>query len=362
MGAIRVLFDHARRFRRRVLARGRMKMMLRAMLPLQILTLLRAGKRLSVFALRRSAESLGYVIARKSDYYSPLPSEFELRKTITRWNKPSSLIGVNYDLSAMKRLLSQLVEDFYDEFVRLPPHSELQTRGYGWGYTHVDAFLLYAMIRQLKPARYLEIGSGLSTYYCSLAAKRNADEGYRTQITCVEPFPFEALYRIDGINIIQSLVQDVPLDMFHALDAGDVLFIDSSHIIRIDGDVPFLFLEVLPRLGKDVQIQVHDIPFPYNVPFPADYWVLTHRTTSGLNWPFYWNEAMLLQALLAFNQDFEIEMSCPMIRYFDESYLRETLPLVRPVAEEPNTFSSIWLKRVRAPRKTAGAEGPLPHA
>jgi hypothetical protein len=288
------------------------------------------------------------VIAQKSDYYSPLPSEFELRKTLARWNKPSSLIGISYDISAMKDRLSQLIVGFFDEFMQLPPYSELVRRGYGPGFTHVDGFILYAMIRHLKPARYLEVGSGLSTYYCSLAAKRNEEEGYRTEITCIEPFPFEALYRIDGITVIQSLVQDVPLDMFQALDDNDVLFIDSSHVVRIDGDVPFLFLEVLPRLAKGVHIHVHDIPFPYNIPFPADYWVLTNSAKHATSWPFYWNEAMLLQALLAFNHDFVIEMSCPMIRYFDEDFLLRTLPIVKPVSEEPNTYSSIWLRRVRS--------------
>jgi hypothetical protein len=153
-------------------------------------------------ALRR--ESLGYVIARKSDYYSPLPSEFELRKTFARWNKPRSLIGLRYDINAMKHRLSHLIVNYFDEFMELPPYSQLQTHGYGPGYTHVDAFVLYAMIRHLKPAQYLEVGSGLSTYYCSLAAKQNAEEGCRTQITCIEPFPYDALYQIDGIKIIAS--------------------------------------------------------------------------------------------------------------------------------------------------------------
>ena len=61
----------------------------------------------------------------------------------------------------------------------------------------------------------------------------------------------------------------------------------------------------------------------------------------------YWNEAMLLQAFLAFNPCFEIVLSCPIIRHLDERFMRRTLPIYKPVTEEPNTFSSIWLKRIQ---------------
>lgn len=327
-----------------------LKKAIKSALPEPILTRLRVSKRRSALALRRGIESSGYVIARKSDYYSPLPSEFELRETFTRWNKPSSLIGVQYDVNAMKLQLSQLISSYFEEFVELPPFSQLQERGYGPGYTHVDAFVLYAMLRHLKPARYLEVGSGLSTYYCSLAAKRNAEEGSQTEITCIEPFPYDALYQIDGIEIIASLVQDVSIDLFETLGNNDVLFIDSSHVLRIDGDVPFLFLEVMPRLAEGVHVHVHDIPFPYNIPFPADYWVTMdgpNRPLAAGNWPVYWNEAMMLQAFLAFNSHFEIELSCPIIRYSDEKFLLDNLPIARRLADEPNSYSAIWLKRVR---------------
>lgn len=324
--------------------------MLESILPKDVLVILRSVKRLGTRALRRGTESVGYVITRKADYYSPLPSEFELGKSVARWNKPSSLVGLEYDIDGMKDCLLELMSQFLDEFMDLPPYSELGTRGYGPGYPHVDAFVLYAMIRRLKPSRYLEVGSGLSTYYCSLAARRNAEEGHRTEITCIEPFPYEALYQIDGIEIIQSVVQDVALERFQVLGVGDVLFIDSSHIVRIDGDVPFLFLEVLPRLATGVHIHVHDIPFPYNVPYPADYWVLTNgerRPKDASNWPFYWNEAMILQAFLAYNQHFEIALSLPIIRHFDEDYLLRTVPITESVADQPNTYSSVWLHRVR---------------
>lgn len=165
-----------------------------------------------------------------------------------------------------------------------------------------------------------------------------------TEIICIEPYPFPKLFEIDGIKVVQSQVQDVPLKTFSMLSDGDVLFVDSSHVVRIDGDVPYLFLEVLPALQPGVYIHVHDISFPFNIPFPPEYWTLLDHPRSQ-HWPMYWNEAMLLQAFLCCNPLFDIVLSCPMIRYFDEGFLQAHVPIYKPIAEEPNAFSSIWLKR-----------------
>lgn len=287
----------------------------------------------------------GITIASKSDYYSPLPSQWALQKTYSRWANPSAMRGVAYDLEAMKVRLKALRDACYEEFCALPTYDSLFGADYGPGYPHVDAFTLYAMIRQLKPNRYLEIGSGLSTYYCHLACKQNRKEACDTKMICIEPYPFPKLSEIEQIDLIRAEVQDVPLKTFESLCSGDVLFIDSSHVVRLDGDVPYIVLEVLPVLASGVYIHIHDVPFPFNIPFPPDYWTLLQHPKSP-NWPTYWNEAMLLQAFLAFNPSFEIVLSCPMIRHTDEDFMRATLPFYKPVSEEPNTFSSIWLRRI----------------
>jgi hypothetical protein len=218
--------------------------------------------------VRACFEGCGLTISRRSDYYSPLPSEFELCKTRARWVKPSALKAVAFDLNDMKSRLHGLRDGYYDEFLTLPSYVSLCNAGYGPGFTHVDAFVLYALMRRLKPSRYIEVGSGLSTYYANLARGRNREEGRDTQILCIEPYPFPKLREIGQIDLIQSEVQDVQLGTFQSLREGDVLFIDSSHVILPDGDVPYLLLEVLPDLAKGVYIHIHDIPFPFNVPFP----------------------------------------------------------------------------------------------
>jgi hypothetical protein len=257
---------------------------------------------------RAAVEATGFMVARKDDYYSPLTSEFVLRKTRRRWDRPSSLKGISYDLPKMKQHLAELVATYGQEFASLPSHDVLCKSGYGPGYPEVDALTLYAMIRRLKPARYMEVGSGLSTFYCSLAAKRNLQENRPTRIQCIEPFPYPKLKEIENIELTVSEVQDVPVSEFQRLSEGDVLFIDSSHTVRIDGDVPYLILEVVPALAPGVYVHVHDIPFPYNSPHPAALWPLLADPTA-YHWPVFWTEAMLLQAFLAFNSRFEIVLS-----------------------------------------------------
>ncbi|MCC7147574.1 MAG: class I SAM-dependent methyltransferase [Phycisphaeraceae bacterium] len=278
----------------------------------------------------------------RSDFYSPLPYVPKLRQTLARWDKPSSLEGLTYDLHALKQNLRVVLEKYTAEFTQLPPYEENRKLGFGPGYTALDALTLYCMIRHHKPRRYLEVGSGLSTYYCSLAAARNAQEGSPLQITCIEPYPYEKLKTIPDIRLIVDEVQNLPPSFVDELQSGDVFFIDSSHVVKIDGDVSFLYLEAVPRLKLGVHLHCHDVPFPYNTPYPASHWVL--RTDYR---PMFWTEAMLVQAFLAFNDRFQIELSTPLIRHHDEPFLQNLVPNYQPLSENPNTFSSLWLRRIR---------------
>jgi len=296
------------------------------------------GKHALTQVVIKALSDNGYQVVH-SDYYSPLPTVSRLQATRHRWCKPSAMRGIDYDLDRMKATLAGLLTQYYAEFARLPPYSEIAQLGFGPGYTPVDALLLYMMIRHRKPLRYVEIGSGVSTYYCWAAGRANCREGYPLRIKCIEPNPYQALSQIPDIECCQQEVQDVDLGVFADLGKNDVLFIDSSHVLKLDGDVPFLYLEVLPGLSSGVLVQVHDVPFPYNTPYPPDLWVLgNHR-------PYFWNEAMVMQAFLCFNDRFEIVMSIPLIRYSDESFLMSAIPDYKTVDEEPNTFSSIWLER-----------------
>jgi hypothetical protein len=300
----------------------------------------RSFARRNSVAFRHAMELAGFQVTRDEDYYSPLPSVAGLNANAARWNRPSALHGVIYDLEKMKSAFSELLTSYLDEFLGYPPYEQVRKIGFGPGYTAVDAMTLYMMIRHLKPQRYIEVGSGVSTYYCSLAAARNLSEGHPLEITCIEPYPFEKLSTIPGIRVLPQKVEDLDPSLFQQLRANDVLFIDSSHILRIDGDVPFLYLEVLPTLNVGVVTHIHDIPYPYNFPYPPALWMF------GQEWPMFWNEPMVLQAFLAFNKNFEILLSTPLIRHFDEEFLKQRVPIYESVAQQPNTFSSIWLRRI----------------
>ncbi|MCZ4499902.1 MAG: hypothetical protein JWQ74_2455 [Marmoricola sp.] len=284
----------------------------------------------------------GFNIVKKADYYSVLPVLSEIEATRSRWEKPSALTGVDIDVTVLEKNLGALADSWESEFLAETGDYLANTqKGFGPGYPQFDARTLYFMLREHKPKKYLEIGSGLSTYYTSLAAKKNAAEGSPLQITCIEPYPFDTLRTIEGFELIEGFVQDVPLERFSELEAGDVLFIDSSHALKIDSDVAFLFMEALPRVKPGVIVHIHDIHFPYNHPFPADFWLFGER------WPVYWQEVMVVQAFLAFNESFEVLLSTPMVRHHDEAFLIERFENYQPLSMDKNPPSSLWLKRTK---------------
>jgi len=284
----------------------------------------------------------GLNIAKRADYYSTLPMWDQLKQNRKRWDRPSALGGLHLDIDGMKSLLLQLHSQWGKEFgLEAGEYEANCDRGFGPGYPRFDARTLYYLLREWKPRRYLEIGSGLSTYYASLAAKKNAEDGSELKIECVEPYPFESLNRVPGIEVTQDFAQNIPIETFRKLQADDVIFIDSSHALKIDSDVAWLLLEVLPHLNPGVYVHIHDVPFPYNTPFPANTWIF------GETWPVYWNEAMAVQAFLAFNSSFEIVLSAPFLRYSDESFLISNFSDYLPIARDVNPFSSLWIRKVK---------------
>ncbi len=96
---------------------------------------------------------------------------------------------------------------------------------------------------------------------------------------------------------------------------------------------------MLPRLAPGVLVHIHDVPFPYNVPFPAETWLFGER------WPVFWNEAMVVQSFLSFNSAYEVLLSVPMLRYDDEAALIARFADYVPVAQDRNPPSALWLRR-----------------
>jgi predicted O-methyltransferase YrrM len=251
------------------------------------------------------------------------------------------MAGVSWDLAAMEERLTRLMAAYGDELGSLPPFEEAKALGYGPGFTRLDAQLLYLTLRELKPRRILEVGSGLSTYYAARALERNREEGVAGRITCIDPYSGDRVQGLPAVEVVRREVQDVAPQEFRVLEEGDVLFIDSTHVVKVGGDVAHLYLEVVPSLSPGVVVHSHDVHFPRNTPHPAEAYVLKGK------WPRYWTEAMLLQAFLAFNREFEILLSAGLLRHGDEPFLERTMPGYRPlVPEDFDTHAgSIWYRR-----------------
>jgi hypothetical protein len=303
--------------------------------------LYRGARRGAIELLNR----MGWIVARTSDFYSPLRPVGELRRHSGRWHRPSALRGIRYDLDDIERRLVGLSARFGAEFETLPSYDEILRRNHGRGFTRVDAQVLYMLLRDLKPPRYVEVGSGMSTYYAQLAAERNAAEGRPMAITAIDPFASDVVRGLPGVEVRKEEAQDIPVDYFAALGDGEVLFIDSTHIVRVDGEVPYLVLEVLPALARGVWVHIHDVHLPYNVPLdPAAY-------VYNRNWPLLYTEPMLVQAFLAFNPRVEIALSTPLLRHFREYALRRLLSDYRPLDSEAfdTHHGSLWLRWLAGP-------------
>ena len=155
-----------------------------------------------------------------------------------------------------------------------------------------------------------------------------------SHITCIEPYPRAFLTAgIPGIQrLIQTRVQEVSMSEFEALNAGDLLFIDSSHVSKTGSDVNFLFLEVLPRLKTGVRIHIHDIALPQDY---QKQWVLgEHRS---------WNEQYLLQALLMYSSGFRVLFGC---NYAYTTHQARVARAANHRSGHPISGGSFWIEKI----------------
>src|SRR5678815_1261886 len=159
------------------------------------------------------------------------------------------------------------------------------------------------MPRHFRSRLDVEVGSAYSSLVMGEAGARSD----ACPLICVEPFPSDFLSKgFSGLkSLVTKRVQEIDLDFFSQLQSGDVLFIDSSHTVKIGGDVNYLFLEVLPRLKPGVIVHVHDIFFPFD--YRRD-WVMDEFR--------FWTEQYLLQAFLTFNSEFEVLMANSYLSHY----------------------------------------------
>jgi predicted O-methyltransferase YrrM len=269
-------------------------------------------------------------------YDSPLPDIRALKKNLKRWYKEDISPGIDWNLAGQLELCKSIAP--YSSETSMPSYADVQKQGFGWGYGEVEAHCLYMMLRHIKPARIMEVGSGTSTYFSFKAAEMNREAGaIKCRLTCIEPYPREKLRAFaheHDIDLRACEAQDVEITRFQELSANDVLFIDSSHVSKKDSDVDFLILEVLPRLHKDVTIHFHDIPFPMPTS-PVDHYLFDQYV--------FWNEPALLKAFLMFNNTFQIILCQSYLHYVRPDALKALVPNYNPQSHLP---TSLWLRKI----------------
>jgi hypothetical protein len=280
---------------------------------------------------RRAAERLGLQVVLKT-YYSPIPDLANLPNGV--WDERDPLRGIDFDTDAQMAF----VESELSEHIKTLTWANDVTADYAYdpgndSYPLVDARVLYAMVRHLCPARIVELGSGQTTRVMAQACRENARDGVNTQLRAFDPFPTAIDDGLPGLSeLVRVKAQDVPDEVFSELEAGDVLFVDTTHTVKIASDVNHIILRVLPLLQKGVIVHVHDIFLPYEYPrfFFADY-------------ALYWAEQYLLQAFLAFNSSFQVTCAVhALVR--EQSQRMTTTGALTPGV----TGSSFWLRRREA--------------
>lgn len=232
-------------------------------------------------------------------FHEPVPNTRTLKDEL--WLKHDDMVGVEINEEGQINLLSQFSSKFkdeYEEFPRFKTPTPYQYYVNNGAFESVDGEILYCMIRHFKPRKIFEIGSGNSTYLAAQAVLKNKEENnHNCDLTAFEPYPNDVLKTgFPGLSkLIPEKIQDVSLSKFNELKENDILFIDSSHILKIGSDVQYEYLGILPRLNKGVIVHVHDIFLPAE--YPKE-WVLKDYR--------FWSEQYLLQAFLAFNNSFEV--------------------------------------------------------
>ncbi len=285
------------------------------------------------------SEKLGFHIT-PNHFYFPIPDTRKLRDTL--WSNPSELIGIDVNERRQLELLSLFLK-FKNEYDRFPKDEAVEPFQY---YLHNDYFegvdgeILYCMIRHFKPRKIFEIGSGYSTYLSAQAIGKNEqeDENHNCALVAIEPYPNKILEKgFPGLSeLITQEVQDVPITKFNQLKENDILFIDSSHVLKIGGDVHYEYLEILPRLNRGVLIHVHDIFLPSEYPKS---WL--HNRL------FFWDEQYLLQAFLAFNDSYEILWGSSYMHLKHPNKLKEAFSSYSNLNKNSTPPHSFWIRKTK---------------
>jgi predicted O-methyltransferase YrrM len=269
---------------------------------------------------------------RPGHFYSPLPSLDEIkRREDTVFDSSTRVLGgIDLNESAQIAFFQELTKYYRDQ-----PFAELRQDGLRYhldnpAFAYCDGIIFYCLLRHVRPRRVIEVGSGYSS--CVLLDTNERWLDNRVSCTFVEPYP-QLLHSLitdedrRRVTVMARNVQDLEAGVFDQLAAGDILFIDSSHVSKTNSDVNYLFFEILPRLAPGVLIHIHDIHYPFE--YPRE-WVYAGRA---------WNETYLLRAFLQYNASFQIVLFNALVSRLFEERLRKQFPVAL------DRTGGIWLQK-----------------
>ncbi len=243
----------------------------------------------------------------RNHYYGALPDTRELAEKW--WADIPYLAAYNKVKKADVDKIFGNVLRWSDELKSLPREAQ---DGFHWDngmFPPLDTIFLYGMLREYQPQKMLEIGSGFSTEIALLASKHT-----KTEIHCVEPYPSSRLLSREAElkKLTKLPIQDVQPEVFSELQAGDFLFIDTTHAVKIGSDVNYLIFNVLPHIKPGVFIHIHDIFLPYEYP---------KRWYDEIS--IFWSEQYLLLAYLLDNPTVEIILPSYLLSIKEQALLHE---------------------------------------
>jgi hypothetical protein len=246
----------------------------------------------------------------RDHYYDPLFNPKHLSKPL---ETPRNLSAIDFNIEGQLDLLRHF--QYSEEILELTEKKDFFDFNNN-SFNHLDADMWYNYIRHFKPKRIIEIGSGNSTKLATLAIAKNKekDASYQCEHICIEPYEMPWLESLN-IKVYRDKVEAFPLDFFMQLEANDILFIDSSHVLRPQGDVLFEFLEILPVLKQGVIVHIHDIFSPQDYPHQ---WVVDDNRL--------WNEQYLLEAFLSYNNQWQITSALNLLRLNHRENLVKSCP------------------------------------
>lgn len=294
-----------------------------------ILKLIRRGK-ISRFPLCKRIFFKVGVFPIRDHYYEPLFNPKYIKKPL---DKKRDLPGINWNIKEQINLLNKFQFNNELKNIALSYVDDLTFSFNNNAFESGDAEYWYNIIRFKKPKTIIEIGSGNSTLMAIKAINKNKEEDstYVCKHICIEPYEMAWLEK-SSVSVIRKKVEDIDKKLFEQLEENDILFIDSSHIIRPQGDVLFEYLELLPILKSGVIVHVHDIFSPRD--YPKE-WIINEIK--------FWNEQYLLEAFLTSNCDWKI---IGALNYLKNNYykkIKEKCPYLTS-EREPGSF---YLQKIK---------------